>query len=54
MHVLAYLRATAQAASQAQIVHDKFDVARHLNEPVDQVRRAENRQLHRQVGRGRA
>ena len=41
-----YLRATAQAAPQAQIVHDKFHVAKHLNEAVDQVRRAENRQLH--------
>jgi Transposase len=29
-------------------VHDKFHVAKHLNEAVDQVRRAENRQLHSQ------
>jgi transposase len=43
-----YLRITAQAAPQAEIVHDKFRVAKHLNEAVDQVRRAENRQLHSQ------
>jgi transposase len=41
-----YLRTTAQQALQAQIVHDKFHVANHLNEAVDRVRRAENRQLH--------
>ncbi len=41
-----YLSATAQAAPQARIVHDKFHVAKHLNEAVDRVRRAENRQLH--------
>ncbi len=43
-----YLSTTAQAAPQAQIVHDKFHVAKHLNEAVDQVRRTENRQLHSQ------
>jgi transposase len=43
-----YLSTTTQAAPQAQIVHDKFHVAKHLNEAVDQVRRAENRQLHSQ------
>jgi transposase len=41
-----YLSTTAQAAPQAQIVHDKFHVAKHLNEAVDRVRRAENRQVH--------
>src|SRR5262249_60092312 len=41
-----YLSITAQAAPQAQIVHDKFHVAKHLNEAVDQVRRAEKRPLH--------
>ncbi len=41
-----YLSTTAQAAPQAQIVHDKFHVAKHLNDAVDRVRRAENRQLH--------
>jgi transposase len=41
-----YLSATAQAAPQAQIVHDKFHVAKHLNEAVDRVRRIENRQFH--------
>jgi transposase len=39
-----YLSITSQAAPQAQIVHDKFHVAKHLNEAVDRVRRAENRQ----------
>jgi transposase len=29
-------------------VHDKFHVAKHLNEAVDRVRRVENRQLHSQ------
>jgi transposase len=43
-----YLSTTGQAAPQAQIVHDKFHVAKHPNEAVDQVRRAENRQLHSQ------
>jgi transposase len=41
-----YLSATAQAAPQALIVHDKFHVAKHLNEAVDRVRRIENRQFH--------
>src|SRR6516165_4197781 len=41
-----YLSATAQAAPQAQIVHDKFHVAKHLNEAVDRVRRIENRHFH--------
>lgn len=40
-----FLSATEAAASQAQIVHDKFHVSKHLNEAVDQVRRSENRQL---------
>jgi transposase len=30
-----YLSTTAQAAPQAQIVHDKFHVAKHLNEAVE-------------------
>ena len=34
-----YLSITSQTAPQAQIVHDKFHVAKHLNEAVDQVRR---------------
>lgn len=41
----AYEEATHQMAPQAAIVHDKFHVAKHLNEAVDQVRRAENKQL---------
>lgn len=32
-------------APQAKIVYDKFHIAKHLNEAVDQVRRAENKTL---------
>jgi len=41
----AYEEATHKMAPQAEIVHDKFHVAKHLNEAVDQVRRAENKEL---------
>jgi transposase len=41
----AYEEATHRMAPQAEIVHDKFHVAKHLNEAVDQVRRAENKEL---------
>lgn len=44
----AYEQATQQCAPQAVIVHDKFHVAQHVNEAVDQVRRAENKELRRQ------
>ena len=44
----AYEEATKQCAPQAVVVHDKFHVAKHLNEAVDQVRRAENKQLQQQ------
>ena len=37
--------ATHRMAPQAEIVHDKFHVAKQLNEAVDQVRRAENKVL---------
>jgi transposase len=40
-----FVKATRAAAPQAQIVHDKFHVAKHLNEAVDEVRRSEQRQL---------
>lgn len=34
--------------SRADLVHDKFHVAKHLGEAVDQVRRAENKALQAQ------
>lgn len=40
-----YEEATRQLAPQAEIVHDKFHVSKHLNEAVDQVRRMENKEL---------
>jgi transposase len=30
---------------QAELVHDKFHVAKHLNEAVDTVRRQEHKEL---------
>jgi transposase len=41
----AYAAATEKQAPQAEIVHDKFHVAKHLNEAVDAVRRREHREL---------
>ncbi len=40
-----YVTAAQSHAPQADVVHDKFHIAKHLNEAVDQVRRAENKQL---------
>jgi transposase len=40
-----YFKATQTHAPEAEIVHDKFHVSKHLNEAVDQVRRREHRQL---------
>jgi transposase len=40
-----YLASTEEHAPQAEVVHDKFHVSKHLNEAVDQVRRRENKQL---------
>jgi transposase len=40
-----YLASTEEHTPQAEIVHDKFHVSKHLNEAVDQVRRRENKQL---------
>ena len=37
--------ATESHAPQAAIVHDKFHVSKYLNEAVDQVRRAEHKEL---------
>jgi transposase len=44
----AYENAARVQAPQAQIVHDKFHIAKHLNEAVDQVRRREHKQLMRE------
>ena len=41
----AYANAVAQQFPNAELVHDKFHVAKHLGEAVDQVRRAENKAL---------
>ena len=40
-----FIAATRASVSQAELVHDKFHVAKHLNEAVDNVRRQENREL---------
>ena len=40
-----YMASAARQAPQAEIVHDKFHVAKHLNEAVDKVRRQENKAL---------
>jgi transposase len=40
-----FLASTREHAPQAEIVHDKFHVSKHLNEAVDQVRREENKCL---------
>jgi transposase len=41
----AYANAVANQAPNAELVHYKFHVAKHLGEAVDQVRRAENKAL---------
>ena len=41
----AYRNAAEKCVPQAAIVHDKFHLAKHLNEAVDQVRRQEHKTL---------
>jgi len=41
----AYENSALAQAPQAEIVHDKFHVSKHLNEAVDQVRRQEHKRL---------
>lgn len=41
----AYVTSVKTHAPQADVVHDKFHIAKHLNEAVDQVRRAEHKRL---------
>jgi len=42
-----YINSTEAHAPQAKIVFDKFHIAKHLGDAVDQVRRQENRELRR-------
>jgi transposase len=44
----AYAKAVAKELPNAELVHDKFHVAKYLGEAVDQVRRAENKALQAQ------
>ncbi len=41
----AFIAASRAAAPQADLVHDKFHISKHLNEAVDKVRRQEHKQL---------
>ena len=41
----AYANAVAKHLPNAELVHDRFHVAKHLGEAVDKVRRAENKAL---------
>jgi transposase len=41
----AFIAATQASVPRAELVHDKFHIAKHLNEAVDKVRRQENKQL---------
>jgi transposase len=43
-----FVASTREHAPQAEIVHDKFHVSKHLNEAVDQVRRKENKTLQQE------
>ena len=43
-----YIKAAEAKAPGADVVHDKFHIAAHLSEAVDQVRRGENKQLRSQ------
>lgn len=44
----AYMNAATEKLPLTQIVHDRFHVAKHLNEAVDMVRKQENRALLKQ------
>lgn len=41
----AYANSIETQLPQAEIVHDRFHIAKHLNEAVDQVRRSEHKEL---------
>lgn len=42
----AYMTSATNNLPNAEIVHDKFHISKHLNDAVDKVRRQENKQLH--------
>ena len=42
-----YMQAVAGKLEGADIVHDKFHIAKHLTDAVDKVRRVENRELRK-------
>lgn len=42
---VSYINAVSKELPEAEIVHDKFHIAKHLGEAVDKVRKAENRSL---------
>lgn len=44
----AFMSSAEQNVPQAEIVHDKFHISKHLNEAVDKVRRSENKQLRKE------
>lgn len=44
----AYEASTSRHAPQAEIVHDRFHISKHLNEAVDQVRRQEHQALQQE------
>ena len=44
----AFTKAVREGFENAQIVHDKFHLAKYLNEAVDKVRRAEHKRLREQ------
>ncbi|WP_182871526.1 ISL3 family transposase, partial [Rhodopirellula sp. JC639] len=41
----AFMTSTRKNVPEAEIVHDKFHISKHLNDAVDKVRRQENKQL---------
>jgi transposase len=44
----AFVNSAEEHIPQADIVHDRFHIAKHLNEAVDQVRRAEHKALKKE------
>jgi transposase len=47
----AFINAATEKVPMAQVVHDRFHVAEHLNEAVDLVRKQENRALLKEGGK---
>jgi transposase len=44
----AFINSAEEHVPEADIVHDRFHIAKHLNEAVDQVRRAEHKSLKKE------